>query len=363
MPIENRVVPMLLLAVAGACASPGVSDDVPATPSVVVGLAPQLEPQASGTDALLQAVSAVDARVVWVSGHAGTFARTLDGGATWRAARVAGADSLQFRDVHAASADVAWLLSAGPGALSRIYHTRDGGRSWTEQYRASEPEAFLDCFAFWDAERGVAFGDAVGGVPYVLVTGDAGATWERVPSERLPAALPGEGSFAASGTCVATAAERLAWIGTGNAVIARVLRTVDGGRHWTAADTEAASGEAAGFASVAFRDSLHGAVLGGEIGRAAARGDYVAVTADGGRSWALGGRPTFAGAVYGAAYARGLGAQPLVAVGPGGASLSRDDGRSWMPLDTLAYWSVGFASPESGWLVGPGGRIVAIRLR
>lgn len=362
MSLEHGVLPIIAAVVAGACAAPTTSETVP-PPAPIVSVSPSLEPQRSGTTALLQAVSAVDARVVWVSGHAGTVVRTLDGGATWEARPVAGADSLQFRDVHAASADRAWLLSAGAGSLSRIYRTTDGGRSWTEQYRATEPEAFLDCFAFWDAERGIAFGDAVRGEHFVLLTSDGGSTWTRVPPERLPPALPGEGSFAASGTCVATAGEGHAWIGTGNAVVARVLHTLDGGGVWTVADTEVASGEAAGFASVAFRGSLRGAALGGEIGKPDARGDYVALTSDGGRSWVPGGRPTFAGAVYGAAYARGLGAQPLVAVGPGGASISLDDGRSWNALDTLAYWSVGFASPESGWLVGPGGRIVKVRLR
>src|SRR5687768_17240736 len=63
--------------------------------------APVLTVQASGTTALLQAVSAVNASVVWASGHDGTYVRTLDGGEAWVAARVPGADTLQFRDVHA----------------------------------------------------------------------------------------------------------------------------------------------------------------------------------------------------------------------------------------------------------------------
>ncbi|HEX6631552.1 MAG TPA: hypothetical protein VF048_10685, partial [Gemmatimonadaceae bacterium] len=115
-----------LLALA-ACARPASSPQAS-------GTTPTLEPQQSGTTALLQAVSPVSEQVVWVSGHRGTWARTLDGGVTWQAGRVPGADTLQFRDVYAASADTAVLLSAGPGALSRIYRTTDGGRSWTEQH-------------------------------------------------------------------------------------------------------------------------------------------------------------------------------------------------------------------------------------
>ena len=75
---------------------------------------------------LLQAVSAVDERIVWVSGRAWTFARTTDGGEHWHAGRVSGADTLEFRDVEAISADTAFLLSAGSGDLSRIYKTVTG---------------------------------------------------------------------------------------------------------------------------------------------------------------------------------------------------------------------------------------------
>jgi hypothetical protein len=52
----------------------------------------------------------------------------------------------------------------------------------------------------------------------------------------------------------------------------------------------------------------------------------------------------------------------VVAVGPGGASLSRDNGKSWVALDTLSYWSAAFASRQAGWLVGPAGRITRVSI-
>jgi hypothetical protein len=40
---------------------------------------------------------------------------------------------------------------------------------------------------------------------------------------------------------------------------------------------------------------------------------------------------------------------------------STDDARSWTRLDTLAYWSVGFArAGRAGWAVGPNGRITKL---
>ena len=41
----------------------------------------------------------------------------------------------------------------------------------------------------------------------------------------LPPALPGEASFASSGTCVATQGGKNAWIATGASTIARILAT------------------------------------------------------------------------------------------------------------------------------------------
>lgn len=333
-------------------------------PNPAPGAASRLivEQQVSGTTTLLQAVSAVDERVVWVSGHAGTWARTLDGGATWSAGRVPGADTLQFRDVHALSADLAWLLSAGPGGLSRIYRTTDGGATWALQFTNDVPRAFYDCLSFWDDRRGLAYSDQVDGRVMLLETSDGGETWSLVPADRLPAALPGEGGFAASGTCLITRPGGHAWIATGNGPKARVLHSADYGRSWSAVEAPVAGGRAAGLATITFRDEQRGAALGGPIGDPEARSDNVAVTTDGGRSWQLAGRTTYPGAVYGASYVPAAGGT-IVAVSPKGADLSRDDGATWTRLDSLPYWGIGFAPDGTGWITGPRGRIARVRVR
>lgn len=323
---------------------------------------PVLAAQRSGTSALLQAVSAPSERVAWASGHRGTYAITTDGGATWRAAIVPDADSLQFRDVYAVDDRTAWLLAAGEGDRSRIYHTTDGGRSWTMQFRNAEPRAFFDCLDFWDSSRGLAFSDAVEGEFVILTTIDAGRTWARVPTSAVPNARPGEGAFAASGTCVVTGPGGRAWIITGNAAPnSRVLYTADYGVSWEVFTTPLSAGEGAGGASLTMRDTLHGVVMGGPVGRPDERGDWTAVTGDGGRTWTQGGRPAMVGPVYGVAYVPRTPA--LVAVGPRGMDWSRDDAASWNRLDTLAYWSVGFSrSGRAGWAVGPSGRVTRITI-
>lgn len=365
-PAEDSVMPilfrsftgaLLLAAAAYACSPQGAPGS--AAPA---GLSPVLAAQRSGTTALLQAVSPVNERVVWVSGHRGTWARTLDGGATWDIGSVPGGDSLQFRDVHALDADNAWLMSAGPGDASRIYRTADGGRTWNLQFVNRDTSAFYDCMGFWGGMAGAAFSDASQGRMVILTTGDGGKEWSHVAAERAPAPLAGEGAFAASGTCLVTEGERHGWIGTGNTTVARVLRTSDQGRTWTAAPTPVVAGDAAGITTVAFRDTLNGLVLGGVLSRMDDFTDNVAVTRDGGRTWTLATRPPFAGPVFGSAWVPGASRPTLVAVGPRGAAVTRDDGRTWSALDTLSYWAIGFAGPQAGWAVGPGGRITRISI-
>jgi photosystem II stability/assembly factor-like uncharacterized protein len=314
---------------------------------------------ASGTSVRLQAVSVVSADVAWVSGLEGTFLRTLDGGSTWERGTVEGAETLQFRDVHAVSADTAYLLSAGPGEQSRIYKTRDGGGSWELQYRNDEPEGFLDCFDFWDEAHGLVYGDSVGGELRVLETSN-GEQWTKIPADRLPAAHAGEGGFAASGTCAVALSGATAFVGTG-AGSARILKTRDRGLTWEAIEIPIASSTpTSGILSLAFRSEEEGVAAGGDISSEDLRSDVLALTSDGGRSFRLATPPTFAGAVYAVAFVPRASPPILVAVGPRGASYSIDLARSWLPLSDESYWSLAFSADGHGLLVGPDGRIARI---
>ncbi len=344
----------LLLALAAAgCAGTARSPD----PSRVA--APTLTPQRSGTTQRLQAISPVSERIVWVSGVGGTWALTTDGGETWRAGVVPGADSLEFRDVEGVSETVAYLLAAGPGDRSRIYRTNDAGRSWSLQFVNRDTTAFYDCFAFWDPTRGFTMSDAVAGRFPVVWTTD-GATWSDV-GDRLPPAQQGEGAFAASGTCTAVFGTRHGWITTGAAARARVLTTADGGETWRAHETPIAQGTAtSGGASVEFRDTLHGMLGGGDIAAPDSFADNVARSSDGGRTWRLAARTPFPGAIYGLAYV-GTGSRVVVATGPSGAAWSAHEGDDWTLLEGVKdYWAVAFGSPRAGWLVGTEGRILKI---
>ncbi len=318
-------------------------------------------PQQSGTTNRLQAISPVNDRIAWASGVGGTYAITTDGGAHWKSAKVPGAGTLEFRDVQAFSARLAYLLASGPGTASRIYKTEDGGATWALHFKNHEPSAFYDCFSFWNPRRGLTMSDAVSGVFPVIRTSD-GEHWTNI-GDRLPAAQTGEAAFAASGTCVATQGNDNAWIATGGAAKARILATTDGGDSWNAYETPIVQGTpSSGGISVAFRDAHHGILGGGELAVTDAFTDNVARSADGGKTWQLAQHPTFTGSIYGLAYVPH--GTTVVATGPVGAAWTPDEGSHWFALDTVTnYWAVAFASPHTGWLVGTEGRILKVSFK
>lgn len=319
--------------------------------------AARFEPQASGVTTRLRGVSAVSARVAWASGARGTVLRTLDGGATWTAIPVPGAERMDFRDIDAMSDRVAYALSIGAGEASRIYKTVDGGATWALQLANKDPDVFLDAMAFWDESRGIAFSDSVGGRLVIFQTTDGGRTWPRIPHDRLPAALPGEGAFAASGTNVAVHGRDHVWIGTG---ASRVLRSTDGGRTWTVAAVPLATSPSAGIFSIAFRDAVHGVVVGGDYQKEAEAIDNVAITSDGGLTWTLIKERGLSG--YRSVVAPVPGeAGAWIAVGPSGADWSADGGKTWTPLESEGYDTLSFAPGQAGgWAAGDRGRIAKL---
>jgi len=332
---------------------------------------PTLTPQDSGTKNGLIAVSAVNSHVVWASGHHGTFTVTTEGGKTWHAGTVTGADQLELRDVQAVSDKIAYVLSIGNQPTDfRIYKTEDGGATWTMQFQNHKSDGFYDCFAFWTPEHGIAVADSIAGVFPDLRTTD-GKTWTGI-GDKLPPSLAGEGSFASSGTCVATLGDQNAWIATGSASVARVLVTSDGGNSWEAYPTPLPTGRGAGAFTVAFRDELNGIIGGGDLDPDHTDRAAAAVSNDGGHIWTLTSRPPVTGAIYGLSYIERpatakskakskLGRTVVITANAGGAAWTPDEGQKWFKLEGVSgYWGVTFADSHNGWLVGNDGRILKL---
>jgi photosystem II stability/assembly factor-like uncharacterized protein len=312
----------------------------------------QWQQQTINSDANFRGLCAVSAKVAWVSGTKGTYGRTIDGGKTWFAKTVPGAAKLDFRDVEAFGESTAYLLSAGSGEDSRIYKTTDGGSTWILQFKNLDRDAFFDAMAFWDDKHGLALSDPVRGQFPLIATEDGGAHWKPLAAINLPPALPNEGAFAASGTCLVTHGPSDACFATGGAKTARVFHSSDRGRHWTVSSTPIpAANPSAGIFSISFRDRNHGLIVGGDYRRPNDPNPNAAITSDGGKTWALLNTPL----AYrsGVAWARDL----WIAVGMSGSDSSPDNGATWQAIDRQNYNSVAFTSTGEGWAVGPRGRI------
>jgi photosystem II stability/assembly factor-like uncharacterized protein len=312
----------------------------------------QWEQQTIKTDANFRGLSVVSANVAWVSGTKGTFGRTTDGGKAWAVGTIPDAEKLDFRDVEAFSENTAYVLSAGPGEESRIYKTTDGGKTWSLQYKNKDPNAFYNAIAFWDEKNGIALSDPVKGRFPLIVTKDGGTNWQLLPEKVLPFALPNEGAFAASGTCLVTRGENDVWFCTGGAKTGRVFYSSDRGQSWTVTETPVIAGiESAGIFSIAFRDRDHGVIVGGDYRKPIQTIATAAVTSDGGKTWKIVDKTL--PYCSGVAWAK----DRWIAVGMAGSHSSEDDGASWKTLDKGNYNSVAFASTGEGWAVGPKGRI------
>jgi photosystem II stability/assembly factor-like uncharacterized protein len=197
-------------------------------------------------------------------------------------------------------------------------------------------------------------GDPIDGRAQVLTTDDGGATWQhRSP----PPALPNEGSFAASNTCLTLFGKRDAWFATGGPGAARVFHSQDRGRSWTVAATPIRNdGPSAGIFSLAFAGPRHGIAVGGDYAKDKEDRQIISLTSDGGRAWsptpAAAGPKGFRSAV---AY---LPSRKLwIVTGTSGSDVSRDGGKTWTRFDSGAYNAMSFLPAGDGWAVGPQGRI------
>jgi hypothetical protein len=317
------------------------------------------EVQTSGIDTNLRGVSAASApdakgapmTAVWASGSNGVILRSLDAGKTWQRLRVADGDKLDFRGIVAFNATTAYVMSSGEGEKSRIYKTTDGGETWKLQYADKRKEFFLDTIACLTALRCFALGDPIDGKFLLLITTD-GEHWNPLPSTNMPPALPGEGAFAASNTCLVLSGEEI-FFGTGGPA-ARVFLSPNAGRSWNAVETPIAHGNASsGIFSITGANGKNIVIVGGDYQDPKRASAVAAYSHDEGKTWRLSPRQP-GGYRSSVAHAKD---SLRVAVGPNGEDVSDDFGEHWKHVDTLNLNAVSNLLGHIAWGVGPNGTI------
>jgi photosystem II stability/assembly factor-like uncharacterized protein len=313
--------------------------------------------QASGVTSSLRGLSVVDQSTTWVGAPDGVVLRTIDGGEHWTRMQIADAQGLDLRSAHGFDDQHALFITAGQPA--QFYRTRDGGSGFDLIHEAPSPDAFFDTVRFWDEQQGLAFSDPVDAEFHILLTVDGGENWSAASD--LPVPLEGEAGFAASNTMIAVADGGRAWVGTGGAETARILYTPDYGASWEVHGTPMTSDPSgAGIFSVAHQDGQL-VIVGGSYTDEDNTDGAAAWSKNGGSEWFT---PEATTSGYRSAVAALPGhAGHFLAVGPNGADLTRDGGRTWERISETGYHAVAFPDGGvTGWAVGSDGRIAHITI-
>jgi photosystem II stability/assembly factor-like uncharacterized protein len=313
--------------------------------------------QTVNTTASFRGLSVVSEKVIWASGTGGTVIRSIDGGKSWNVVTVPGAEKLDFRDIEAFDTSTAYILSIGNGESSRIYKTIDGGATWKQQFVNKNEKAFFDAVACWDARNCIAMSDPVDG-HYVLISTDDGENWKPIVSNQMPAAKDGEAAFAASGTCLYIGPKGDVYLVSGGND-ARVFRSSDRGSTWTVANTPILKGTpGSGVFSIAFRNDLHGTIVGGNYEKPNEVKNTVAFSRDGGKSWYDG--EGLSGYRSSVAY---IDDKTTIAVGTNGTDISHDRGGAWKKIGGEDLNAVQAKGRKAVWAVGPKGAVYKLNLK
>ena len=248
---------------------------------------------AASADMILGAARA-GTRIVAV-GARGVVLLSDDAGQSWRQARSVAVDST-LTGVAFVDARLGWAV----GQWGVVLRTSDGGETWTRQRLEMSVDQPLFSVYFKDDREGW----AVGLWSLMLHTVDAGEHWSMVDLPRPPGAKKADRNlyaiFADAHGTLFVACEQ-----------GRVMRSTDGGAHWTYVET----GYAGSFWSgIALRD---GSILVGGL-----RGSVYRST-NGGDTWAAVATP-FKSSITGIVQ---LGDRSVLAVALDGVSFtSHDDG-------------------------------------
>jgi photosystem II stability/assembly factor-like uncharacterized protein len=319
---------------------------------------PQWTVQTSGIRSNLRGISAVHAsptdltRVVWASGSGGVVLRSPDAGKTWEQLSVAGGEKLDFRGIQAIDANTAYLMSIGTGDSSRIYKTMDAGKTWNLKYSDKRAGFFLDALVCVSAIKCFALSDPVEGKFLVIATQD-GEHWSDLPRETMPAALTGEGAFAAGNSALALYGNSEIFFGTGGGAVARVFHSADMGETWTATTTPIAAGIAsAGIFSIASGGDTV-VVVGGDYKQVSLKTSAAAYSTDRGATWQLAASQPggFRSAVVGS------NGRYFTAAGPNGVDFSSDGGASWLTFGTQNLNAITVLDAVNIWGAGPNGTV------
>jgi hypothetical protein len=349
--------------------------------------------QDSGVTAGLRGIDSVDGAVAWASGTEGTVLRTIDAGAHWMKCAVPDAAkdgaTLDFRGVQAFDAKTAFILSSGKGRLSRLYKTANGCKTWKLIFANPDKDGFWDALYFDRRHEnppgkkipswldGWILGDPVAGSFTLYRTANSGIDWYKQKNAGLRADPGEQGAFAGSNSSLFDlyGAPSFGSGGSGGAVLyeetvtsiclddcSPVDMNPDGKEDkWIQQRVPLGSAtESSGIFSVAerfkprppYRDDYVLVAVGGDYSKPNEPANTAAFKLAHDQPWTA---STTLPHGYRSTVQWGESIKAWITAGTNGSDISRDDGRTWQPLDN-GNWNA-LSLP---FVVGPKGRIARI---
>lgn len=316
-----------------------------------------LIPLQSGREISIRGLSVLNNSVAWLSGSNGWTAFTNDRGKTWKWNQIPGYEKLDFRDIEAFTDKKAIIVSAGSPAV--VLLSNDSGNTWKEVYRNDSPEIFLDGMDFWNTKTGIIYGDPIAGKMALLKTTDGGISWQNISDNLNISLIPGEASFAASGTNIRCLKNGRTWIATGGKQ-SRIFFSGDFGSSWIDFPCPIIQGKSStGPFSIAFRNSRDGIAAGGDYLADTARTNNLLLTRNGGRTWY---KPLISTFGYRSAVDY-LSRKQILATGPSGTDLSVNGGKTWRNFSHEGFHTV-MKAKKGSWILlsGNKGRISELQI-
>ena len=297
----------------------------------------------------IRAIQVIDNQTIYYAGSRGDVGFTKDNGKSWTREYITYNDTIvpHFRSLAKNKNHFFALSVANPALLYKISDEK------TELvYTENHEKVFYDALTFFDDNKhGIAVGDPTENCASIIITEDAGNTWQKIPCANLPKFEEDEAFFAASNTNIKTIGKTV-WIASGGKK-ARILKSDDFGKTWTIFDTPIIQGNGPqGIYSIDFADKNNGIIIGGDYSKPKENIANKAITKDGGKTWSLvsdGKNPNYKSCVQ---YVPNTQGKEIFAVSKTGVSFSNDSGNSWSEVSKEGYYTIQFVDKNTAWLSG-----------
>lgn len=236
--------------------------------------------------------------------------------------------TIEFRSI-AQTTNHIFILNVGSPAV--LYKILKDDKDAQIVYQENHEKVFYDSMQFWDDTQGIAMGDPIADCLNIIITRDAGQSWNKVGCDKLPKVMEGEAAFAASNTNIVVKGNNT-WIVSGGKK-SQVYYSPDKGKNWAVFETPIIQGKAmTGIFSADFYNEKIGFVVGGDYENQNQNFSNKAFTVDGGKTWKLVAENEAFGYASCVQFVPESNGKKLMTAGPSGVYYSVNFGISWQQI-------------------------------